>query len=116
MTAIGAPEPHVVIARGPPHRATDRHIREIVIALIGLVLGAVGMLANSSRESGATQATIVGMQAQLKETTTELKTSAQNNSNLLNVIQSQAIQVATLTVQVSTLNAQMAALLAQGKK
>ncbi len=116
MTATAVPEPHVEIVRGPPHRATDRHIRELVIALISLVLGAVGMLANSARESGATQTKIENLQAQLKETTEAIKTGTQNNTNLANVIQSQAILTATLTAQVSSLNSQMAALVQQGKK
>ncbi len=111
MTAVPVSEPHVVIARGPLHRATDRHVREIAFAAIALVVGFLGALTASARENGATQANITAMQGQLKETTDQLRASAQNTANLQNVIQSQAIQIATLTVQISTLNAQMTALL-----
>ncbi len=109
------PGEKVPIVRGPPHRAVDRHIREIAAIVIGLILGGLGMLVATARENGATQANIVSMQGQMKETTGDLKTTALLISNLQNVIQSQAVQVATLTVQISTLNAQMTAMLQQRK-
>ncbi len=108
--------PIAQVSRQPARRAIDQHLKEAVYALLAFSLGALAMLSNSARENGATQATIVGMQTQLKETTDALRAAAQNTNNLLSVIQSQALQINTLTVQVSGLNAQMVALLAQQAK
>ncbi len=106
MTAVAGPEPHVVIARDPPRRATDRHLREIVIAAIGLVIGALSMLTTSAREQGATQEELKNVRAQIATTTESLRSTAASYSNLLGVVQGQAVELGKLSVQVSTLLAQ----------
>jgi hypothetical protein len=96
-------EPREIVARGPPKRSIDRHLREIAIAAIGLVVGALAMLTQSAREAGATQEVLKSLQAQLATSTESIRSATTSYGNLLGVVQSQQTQIAVLVVQVNTL-------------
>jgi hypothetical protein len=101
-------ESRPLVARDPGRRGIDKHIREIVIAAIALLVGVLGALNASAREQGATQEELKSVRAQLATTTESIRTETQNYANLLSVIQGQAVAIATLNVQVQTLLAQYA--------
>jgi len=89
-------EPRPQFVREPPRRTVDKHIRELVIGAISLLVGVLATFTALSREMGTTQ-------ANLTSATEAIRAASVTQNNLLLTVQAQAVQLATLAAQVSAL-------------
>jgi hypothetical protein len=98
MTTPAYVERRVEVVRGH-----NRMLRELLYAVAGLLVGALGTIAYLSRELGATQQQLANNATAIANGVTATAAASVIQNNLLNMVQAQATQLATLSAQVSML-------------